>query len=205
MRIIAGSRKGLRLEAPPGQAVRPTSDRAREALMSALGGFFDGERVLELCAGTGAMSLELLSRGCASAVLVECDRQALACLRRNLARAGMEARGEVLACDVRDALDRLERRAARFDLVYFDPPWDSDLYAPVLQRLARGGLLADDGVLIVESPQPLDPEVLQGRWRSVSCRRYGAAVLDRLVHARAAPATDAPPSGATDLEEPHTP
>src|SRR5205823_14568836 len=107
MRIVGGRHRGRRLLAPPGDTVRPTSDRAREALFNILshGQFaaegipFVGAAVLDAFAGTGALGLEALSRGAAEAVFFERDREALAILRRNIASLGENARAEILACD----------------------------------------------------------------------------------------------------------
>src|SRR3954465_4771209 len=96
MRIVAGQWRGRRLATPPGRETRPTSDRGREALFSILGPL-DGERVLDLFAGSGALGLEALSRGAASATLVERERAALRALRDNVADLGAEA--EVVAGD----------------------------------------------------------------------------------------------------------
>ena len=182
MRIIAGARKGLRLEAPAGRLVRPTSDRAREGLMSALGGFFDGEAVLELCAGTGAVSLELLSRGCGNAVLVEHNAQALACIRRNIDRAAMADRTTLVQADVLDAIDRLRAGSQRFDLLFFDPPYDAEMVGPVLTSLADGALLNPGAEVIVEVRSSGADAALPSPWRLRASHRYGNSTLLRLRH-----------------------
>ncbi|MCO4760135.1 MAG: 16S rRNA (guanine(966)-N(2))-methyltransferase RsmD [Myxococcales bacterium] len=182
MRVIAGTRKGLRLQVPTGRNVRPTPDRVREALMSILGGFFDGERVLDLCAGSGAVGIELLSRGCGSAVFVEKDGKALTCLRGNLAKARLpqsdEAKVEVLASNALRALASLERRGVQFDYIYFDPPYDGDLYKPVLHQIAACGLLATSGQLWVESRAGLDTTTLPEGLVHVRSRQFGSTTLD---------------------------
>ena len=182
MRIIAGARKGLRLEVPPGRLVRPTADRAREGLMSALGGFFDGEVVLELCAGTGAVALELLSRGCSDAVLVERDPTALACIRRNVERAAMVDRVEVVAGGVLEALPRLVARGRRFDLLFLDPPYDADLVEPVLERLADGALLNPGARIIVEVRRSAASLPLASPWQLQASHHYGDCTMLRLLH-----------------------
>src|SRR4051795_9908485 len=90
MRVIAGQWGGRRLAAPPGRATRPTGDRVREALFSILGPL-DGERVLDLYAGSGALGIEALSRGAGEAVFVDSDQRAVAAIRRNLEAIGVEA------------------------------------------------------------------------------------------------------------------
>jgi 16S rRNA (guanine966-N2)-methyltransferase len=123
MRVVAGRLGGRRLHAPAGEATRPTSDRVREALFSALGPL-DGERVLDLFAGSGALAIEALSRGAGHAVLVERDARALAVIRRNLGELGLG--GEEADVRRRDALRALrDAREANesYDLVFIDPPY----------------------------------------------------------------------------------
>lgn len=192
MRVIAGTRKGLRLQVPPGRAVRPTPDRVREALMSIQGGFFDGERALDLCAGSGAVGIEWLSRGCASAVFVEHSEAALSSLRANLQRArldspvggdapGDEPCAEVLASSVARALSHLKERGDRFDYIYFDPPYDGDLYGPTLAALADGTLLRGGAELWVESRRGLTH--VPAGLALIRSRRFGSTTLDLLQRA----------------------
>lgn len=121
MRIIAGEHRGRILKAPKGLGTRPMLDRVREALFSSLGSRVDDARVLDLFAGTGSLGLESLSRGAASARLVESDRSALAALRANVAALRLEERATVVAGDALDLASWGE--AARYDLAFFDPPY----------------------------------------------------------------------------------
>src|SRR5580692_6775643 len=141
MRVIAGRLGGRRLTAPRGMATRPTSDRVREALFSALGPL-GGAAVLDLYAGTGALGIEALSRGAARATFVESARPALAALRDNLAALGLEGAARVLAMPVERAVTRL---GGAFDLVLADPPYAETAHVPrVIEALAKAGALAPD-------------------------------------------------------------
>lgn len=162
MRVIAGRFGGRRLSAPRGEGTRPTADRVREALFSMLGPL-DELSVLDLFAGTGALGIEALSRGAASAVFVERDRLALGALRENLAALGLE-RGEAAgpsaaqepSAEVRsqDAFAALCAAAAggeRYDLIFLDPPYAQALaWGPKLAQ-ALPGVLAPEGLVVVES------------------------------------------------------
>ena len=172
MRVIAGELRGQRLLAPRGWKVRPTSDRIREAIFSTLGERVSGARVLDLYSGTGALAIEALSRGAASAVLVDRDtRPALG----NVERLGLGERAELVRSDVGRWLkgDSKSEGAGKFDLVFVDAPYrladrvaaDLDTYLP---RLLAGG-----GRAVVESGagRPLRLTALE-RLRQ---RRYGAA------------------------------
>jgi 16S rRNA (guanine966-N2)-methyltransferase len=145
VRVVAGRFGGRRLGAPPGRGTRPTSDRVREAVFSTLGAL-DGARVLDLYAGSGALGIEALSRGAASALFVERDRRALAALRRNLDDVGVEA-------EVRnqDALRFIAHPEGVFDLVFCDPPYDeaSRVAAPLSEALPA--MLDQDARIVTES------------------------------------------------------
>ncbi len=185
MRIIAGTRKGLRLRAPEGRGVRPTSDRAREALMSVLGGYFDGEIALDLCAGTGAVGLELLSRGCGRAVFVEKASEALACLRDNVQRTRLADLADIRAQRALPALRALSEAGERFDLVFVDPPYGDPVLVPALELLVTGGLLRGGARVWVETEGGL-PDVPEGLTR-LQTRRYGRATFDELCLSAEAP------------------
>src|SRR5215203_6104756 len=179
-RIIAGTAGGRVLRTPPGPGTRPTSDRVREAVFSALDArdAIRGHRVLDLYAGSGALGLEAASRGAASVVLVESDPRAAAVIRRNAADlhlAGVDVdRSTVLA-----ALDREPTPDEVADLVLVDPPYslgEAEL-AAVLDRLAAGWL-APEGLLVVErstrSPEPAWPSGIR---RFGKPRRYGETTV----------------------------
>jgi 16S rRNA (guanine966-N2)-methyltransferase len=172
MRVIAGELRGQTLVAPRGWKVRPTSDRVREAIFSALGERVVGATVLDLYCGTGALAIEALSRGAARAILVDRDtRPALG----NVERLGLRERTELVRADAIRWLEALEETptAVRFDLVFVDAPYRlaDRVTGPLDTYLPR--LLADDGRAVVENGagKPLTIESLE-RLRQ---RRYGAA------------------------------
>lgn len=173
LRITGGRLAGRRFRAPR-CGVRPTADRVREAVFSLLGSL-EGARVLDLCAGSGALGLEALSRGAAEAVFVERSGQAAATLRRNLQALGLESASRVLCADVLRALARL-RGAACFDLVLLDPPYQADLVRPALRALAKGRLAAPAATLVVETGRQRPPEAGPG-FRLSQRRRYGDTLV----------------------------
>lgn len=172
MRIIAGELKGQRLVAPKGWKVRPTSDRVREAVFSALGDRVEGARVLDLYCGTGALAIEALSRGAERAVLVDQDtRPALG----NVQRLGLAERVELVRADVGRWLGEVSSApaAGKFDLVFVDAPYR--LADPVSRHLNQHLplLLAPNGRAVIESGarRPLRIDSLE----PLRQRRYGAA------------------------------
>ena len=173
MRIIAGTRKGARIFAPKGQDTRPTGDRVREAAFNLIGPTVDGATVLDLFAGSGAMGLEALSRGAASAVFVEADREAARTIERNLDK--LKLTGATIV--PRDSMQALAAEAAagrRYDLVLVDPPYR--MFSSLQTGLATylPAVLADDGVLVVETGAKEEPDLPLPKRTS---RRYGSARL----------------------------
>lgn len=146
MRIIAGALKGRRISPPGWIGLRPTSDRLRETLFNILGDRVGGARVLDGCAGTGALGLEALSRNADTVTFIDRDRRAVALIEANLDRCGIAGRGTVL----RGALPGALRRVAAsppFDVALLDPPYDYDdraigaILSAVAARTAAGGLV----------------------------------------------------------------
>lgn len=147
MRVITGTAKGHPLVAPKGSLTRPTSDRVKEALFSSLQHVVPGAHVLDLYAGSGALGIEALSRGAASATFVERARRAVAAIDDNLATTAVGERATVMALDVRVALRNLAGAGRRFDLVLLDPPYAvaHDEVAEVLEAVAG---VIDPGALV---------------------------------------------------------
>ncbi|HYV64931.1 MAG TPA: 16S rRNA (guanine(966)-N(2))-methyltransferase RsmD [Myxococcales bacterium] len=175
MRIVGGDLRGRTLRAVPGRSTRPTADRVRQSLFDLLGQRCDGLRVLDLYAGTGALSLEALSRGASHATLVEQDERAAQVIRRNASELGCEARSTLVRDEVARALPRL---SGRFDLVFSDPPYAMRAAQETLEALARLGLVAPQGRVVLErdrrEPSPSAPDGFE----LVAERRYGdTAVL----------------------------
>jgi 16S rRNA (guanine966-N2)-methyltransferase len=188
MRIIAGTAGGCRLTSPSGLETRPTADRVKAALFSIVGPDFDGARVLDLYAGSGSLGVEALSRGAQSAVFVERDADTLSHLRGNLGRARLASAATVVAARVEDALDRLFREQRTFDLILADPPYGEADVGALVGRVARLGLLAADGILVVEHAADHEaPEAAHGLAR-VDSRRYGRTALSFYRAAVAQPA-----------------
>jgi len=178
--VIAGAARGRRLVAPDGDHVRPTKDIAREAVFSALDarGAVEDASVLDLYAGTGAMAIEALSRGAATATIVERNRAALDAIRANLAVLPDGARAVVVARDVTRYLAGRAPAGAPFDLVFVDPPYDTadEDVTGVLTELTVPGWLAPDAIVSVERPHRrpvVPPPGLRAGWE----RTFGDTLL----------------------------
>jgi 16S rRNA (guanine966-N2)-methyltransferase len=132
MRIVAGEWRGRRIEAPPGQHVRPTRDRVREAWMSIVQPYLPGARVADLFAGSGALGIEALSRGAALAEFVDTDARSVAVLQTNLERLGATSRAKIHRVDAIRFVDDLRGRS--FDVVFADPPYATDAAVQLAER-----------------------------------------------------------------------
>lgn len=180
MRIVGGRHRGRRLFVPPGDVVRPTSDRAREALFDILshGDFaangipFAEEIVLDAFAGTGALGLEALSRGAAEAVFFEQNPEARTALRKNVANLGETVRARILPYDA----TRPPRAGVQCAVVFIDPPYHSGLGVPALEAIAAAGWLAPDALAVIEISAREELELPAGFTR-LDERIYGAARL----------------------------
>jgi 16S rRNA (guanine966-N2)-methyltransferase len=172
VRVIAGEFGGRRLASASAKGLRPTADRVREALFSILGGDVDDARVLDLYAGTGALALEAVSRGAASAVCVERSPAALAALARNVRDLGLGERVRIERGDALAYARRLRGASDRFDVVFCDPPY-ADPLEPVLESVVAGGWWTRAAV--VEHAASRRPAAPTGT--EVDTRRYGDTAL----------------------------
>lgn len=150
MRVIAGTAKRIPLITPPGLFTRPTTDRIKETLFNMLQGELCDCSFLDLFAGSGSIGIEALSRGAAACVFVEQEKKALECIRENLKKTGLEARAEVFAMGVMEALAFLEEKRS-FDIVFMDPPYKKGHEKEVLAYLKSSSLVKEDGLIIFEA------------------------------------------------------
>jgi 16S rRNA (guanine966-N2)-methyltransferase len=172
VRVVGGTCRGRRLKAPAGRSTRPTSDRVREAVFDMLAALddvdLDGAMVVDLFAGSGALGIEALSRGAASAVLVERAPAALSAIRANLESLGLAGQAEVVRADAVGWLGG----SRHFDLALVDPPYAFEDWEELLGRL-------DAAVAVLESDRELDIPVT---WEIVRHKRYGDTLVTVVRH-----------------------
>ena len=150
MRVIAGSHRGRRLSGPQGAAIRPTSDKVREALFSILGSHVSGGRFLDLYAGTGAVGIEALSRGASSVTFVESDPKAVQLLQKNLETCHLLDRAQVRVGRTASFLERKDWWDGPYDVLFADPPYAALNELDVLTHAWRPGLLSEHAAVIIE-------------------------------------------------------
>ena len=173
MRIITGSARGCRLKTPKGADVtRPTADRVKESLFNILGQMVAGRKVLDIFAGTGNLGLEALSRGAESAVFV--DKATAKLIAENLQLTRLQEKGIVRSGDVFAELSRQAAGRAEFSLIFCDPPYHRGLWQQALRQIdASDGLMAENGILVVEHGAEENEIPELSRLQLVHNRRYG--------------------------------
>lgn len=148
MRISGGAAKGRKLGSPKGENIRPTSAKVREAVFNILQPVLHGARFLDLCAGTGAVGIEALSRGAESAVFVDSDRRSADLIRTNLAKLGLAASASVVVAAAGSYVKSFS--GPPLDIIYFDPPYALEALEQVMALAGEGNLLSPGGVVILE-------------------------------------------------------
>ena len=168
MRIIAGKHKGRKLFGFEGEKIRPTSDKAREALFAVLGNI-NGEEFLDLCSGTGAIGLEAFSRG-ASVTMVDKDSESITLANKNAKLVGFD--GKIIKSD---AINYLKNTDKTFDYIFADPPYSLDIGAQVLQIIDERNLLNEGGVIIYE--KDLEGDYSTTNLKKIKEKKYGKAIF----------------------------
>lgn len=183
MRIIGGTARGRRLQTPPENTakrsgrpvIRPTADRAREALFSIIGSEVKNAWVLDLFAGTGALGLEALSRGAGSAVFVDKNSQSITLIQKNIALCGFSDRSSIVKRDLAKSLSFLEKilPGKEFSIIFIDPPYKKGLSCSMIKELSSGALLASSGLVIVEDGADIELPGSMGLLTLIDRRQYG--------------------------------
>jgi 16S rRNA (guanine(966)-N(2))-methyltransferase RsmD len=175
VRVISGKAKGKKLKAP--SRARPLTDRVKEALFNILSSRTADGCFLDLFAGSGAVGIEALSRGARRAVFVELDRKAVKVIRENLDNVGFSGQADVYAVDILRALDLLERKAEKFDIIFLGAPYDSPELEKGLIKLGAGALVAASGLIIAEHRKQHLLAQEYGSFHAFREAKYGETVL----------------------------
>lgn len=159
MRIISGKYGSRKLKTLTGNNTRPTEDRVREAVFSRLGPYFNGGIILDLFAGSGAISLEALSRGFDFAYLVDVSKEAVSVIYSNISDLKVQDQTKVLNTSYKSALTKLKNLELQFDLIYLDPPYNKGIEKEALELITQYDLLKDDGTIVIETDKRTEPEI----------------------------------------------
>ena len=175
MRVITGTARGRRLRTPENYDIRPTTDNVKESLFNIIQFDVEGRKVLDLFAGTGQLGIECLSRGADSVVFVDESREAVNIVKDNLKTCGLSA--SVLQME---ALSYL-RGCGKFDLIFVDPPYDSNLYEEVLKIINSVDILSDGGIIICEARRDRQLPEMTEPYRKLREYHYGKVKLCKYV------------------------
>ena len=162
MRVIAGAAKGHNLQTIEGLATRPTTDRIKETLFNIIAFDLPECSFLDLFAGSGGIGIEALSRGANEAVFVDASADCQAVITANLQHTKLQDKARLMKTDVLSALDKLAAEGKSFDIIFMDPPYESGLYEPVLQKIIEKNLLKQEGYLITERSSQIPLETPAG-------------------------------------------
>ncbi|MEE8540178.1 MAG: 16S rRNA (guanine(966)-N(2))-methyltransferase RsmD [Desulfobacterales bacterium] len=182
IRVIGGDLKGRRLHTIRGQTIRPTADRIKESIFNILAGRVRKAQVLDLFAGTGALGIEALSRGAASAIFIDNDHKATQVIKANLKLNNLENRSKCIRWDATKNLNCLATISPIFDLVLMDPPYNRNHVNPALTVLHRSGSMQNAALVIVE--HAMREPILEGHIPFVLTdqRRYRKSLVSFLTH-----------------------
>lgn len=175
MRIISGSARGTRLYTLEGDATRPTLDRVKEALFSIIQNYIPDAHILDLFAGSGALSLEALSRGAAKAVLCDNSRKAISIIKQNVDKTKFNDKTELLNLDYEKALEKCKEQNIKFDIIFLDPPYKKNLLVNSVEKIFEYDLLQQKGIIIAETDEEINIECIKADVYDI--RQYGRVKL----------------------------
>ena len=150
MRVISGKVRGLKLDTPKNDDVRPTTDRVKESLFNIINPYVIDSNVLDLFAGTGSLGIECLSRGALSATFVDVSKDSINIVKSNVKKARVENESTILNSDFKTAIDRLNVQNKKFDIIFMDPPYYKNMFIDALSNIDNSDLLSEDGIIVVE-------------------------------------------------------
>ena len=174
MRVIAGKFKGRNLKSPPSMQVRPTSDRLRETLFNVIAARVPDSRFLDLCAGSGAVGIEALSRGAAHATFVDRSRRSCQLIEANLNLCAVPEEQRDIYCS--EVTEFVKQAGEKWDLVFLDPPYNTD-YPRILHLLGSLALLNEEGLLVVEHHHKTELPETTGKLRRTRVLKQGDSSL----------------------------
>lgn len=151
MRIISGKNRGTKLYTLEGENTRPTLDRVKEPLFSILNFYIEESVVLDLFAGSGALGLEAISRGASEAVLCDNARNAIHIIEKNVEKMSVNSKVKILNLDYLKALEKLKSQKYKFDIVFLDPPYQTDFSEKASQKIVEYSLLNENGIIVIET------------------------------------------------------
>ncbi|MDX5683031.1 16S rRNA (guanine(966)-N(2))-methyltransferase RsmD [Clostridioides difficile] len=150
MRVISGKARGLKLNTPKNEDVRPTTDRVKESPFNMINSYIMESEVLDLFAGTGSLGIECLSRGAKSCTFVDISKESIDIVKSNIKKARVESESIILNLDFKTAIDKLKLQNSKFDIIFMDPPYYKNMFIEAIEKIDNSNLLNEDGIIVVE-------------------------------------------------------
>lgn len=177
MRVISGEKKGFKLKAPKGKDTRPTEDRIKESMFNILKNIDESSLALDLFAGSGSIGIEFLSRGANMAYFVDKSNFSIKAIKDNLDHTDLLSRSKIIKNDSIKAIKLLGKKNIKFNYIFIDPPYESDLINKVVENIWKENILAKGGIIILEHEKKLYlPNKMHGL-EKIDERNYGSKSL----------------------------
>ena len=177
MRVISGKVRGLKLDTPKNDDVRPTTDRVKESLFNIINPYVIDSNVLDLFAGTGSLGIECLSRGALSSTFVDVSKDSINIVKSNVKKARVENESTILNLDFKTAIDRLKVQNKKFDIIFMDPPYYKNMFIDAISNIDNSDLLSEDGIIVVEHDTKDKFVDKIGRLEKSKEKKYGNTTL----------------------------
>ncbi len=175
MRIISGKAKGTKLYTLEGDNTRPTLDRVKESIFNIIQTEIEDSTILDLFAGSGAIGLEMLSRGAKKAVLCDKSKDAIKIIKKNIEKTHMEQKVELYNTDFKDCIKKLEKE--KFDIIYIDPPYETEFILQSLKLIIEKNIIKENGIIILETDD--EPRILK------EIEEVNVTIIDKRKYGRA--------------------
>ncbi|MGL4913795.1 MAG: 16S rRNA (guanine(966)-N(2))-methyltransferase RsmD [Romboutsia sp.] len=177
MRVISGKVRGLKLNTPKNEDVRPTTDRVKESLFNMINQYIMESNVLDLFAGTGSLGIECLSRGAKKCTFVDISQESIELTKSNIKKARVENESIILKSDFKDAIGKLKLQGNKFDVIFMDPPYYKNMFIDALEKIDNAELLDEEGIIVIEHDSKEDfPENI-GRLEKYKSKKYGSTTI----------------------------
>ncbi|MCC0648055.1 16S rRNA (guanine(966)-N(2))-methyltransferase RsmD [Clostridioides sp. ZZV15-6598] len=177
MRVISGKARGLKLNTPKNEDVRPTTDRVKESLFNIINSYIMESEVLDLFAGTGSLGIECLSRGAKACTFVDISKESIEIVKSNIKKARVENESFILNLDFKTAIDKLKLQNSKFDIIFMDPPYYKNMFIEAIEKIDNSNLLNEDGIIVVEhDTNDLFPDKIS-KLEKTKDKKYGNTTL----------------------------
>ncbi|WP_300279808.1 16S rRNA (guanine(966)-N(2))-methyltransferase RsmD [Peptacetobacter sp.] len=177
MRVISGKIRGLKLNPPKDQSVRPTTDRVKESLFNIINSYVMDSNVLDLFSGSGSLGIECLSRGAKHCVFSDLSKDSINIIKSNIKKARLESESTVINKDYKNVISEMGIKRNKFDIIMIDPPYYEGLFIDCIERIDNNNILSEDGIIVVEHDKKDELPEQIGNIIKIKEKKYGITIL----------------------------